>query len=281
MDLEAIWHAHKPFILKLIAGAVVFLGLMSARGSLEDSAARLASANASAQATLVDKAAQLEDAEGLEKGRAAALGERLEPALTRALLWRADSQFVLPEGEASPALFYASALSKAVGEVQRHAARWNARVPRGAAGLGLPEEVTDAAVPEALARADLARRVVSALLDAGVREVAAVDPQEARYEARQGDERSLRVLPLRVSFTAGPRQLDAALAAFQVEGAFLEVDRCELLRAEGPGGSLQVELSLLALDIVAQAPSEAVRGPARQASGASGGGRLRRFGRER
>lgn len=284
MDLEAIWQANRPFILQVMGGAAAFLLLMLARGSIESSAAQQARANASIQAALVDKAAQLEDAEGLEKGRADALSERLEPALTRALLWQPAAEFVLPAGEASPALFYASALSQAVSEVERHAARWNAQVPRGAAGLGLAEQVNDAAVPEALARADLARRLLLELLDAGVRQVSALSAGEARYEPRQGGG-FLRVLAARARFAADPAVLEAVLAAFAVEGSFLEVQSCELLRAGGSGPSLSAELTLAALSVVEQPPEGAVTASRSAGEGARGsggaGGRLRRFGRER
>ncbi len=283
MDLEALWQSNRPFILKVMGGAAAFLLLMFARGSVESSAAQQARANASIQAALVDKAAQLEDAEGLEKGRAEALSQRLEPALTRALLWEPAAEFVLPEGEASPALFYASALSKAVSDVERHASRWNAQVPRSAAALGLAEQVNHAAVPEALARADLARRLLLELLDAGVRQVSALSAGEARYEPREGGG-FLRVLSVRVRFAADPAMLDAALAAFAVEGSFLEVQGCELLRASGSGPSLSAELTLAALSVVEQPPEGAVAASRSAAEGARGdgaGGRLRRFGRER
>lgn len=281
MDFEAIWHTHRSFVIRVLAGAIAFLVLNGVRASLEASAGQAARRSANAQAALLDDVAALEGTEGLEKGRSVALADRLEPSLARGLLWRADAEFLLPEGDASPALFYASALAKAGSDVERRAARWNAQVPKGAAGLGLPEEVEPDGVPEALARADVVRRLVLALLDAGVRNLDTVAPEEIDYEER-GDGKYLRVLPVRVRFQADLGRVDRVLSGLWAEGSFLEVAGCELIRADGADGSLSAELTLQALSVVEQAPARAsARTGGRRGSGSRGGGRLRRFGRER
>ena len=68
MDLEAIWHTHKQFIMKVIGGAIVFLILLSFRSSIANDTTRTARTNASTESALKDKLGQLEGAEGLEKG---------------------------------------------------------------------------------------------------------------------------------------------------------------------------------------------------------------------
>lgn len=285
MDFEAVWQTHKPFILKVLGGALVFLVLAGVRGSLAESEAAQASKNRSQQAAIEDKIAQVKGKEGLEKGRAVALAETLEPALAQALFWTPSEGYLLPEGEGSPALFYDGARKSAVDRVQRHADRWNAQVPKGASGLGLREEVAAPEVVESLAWADLVHRVAIALLDAGVRRIDALEPRAARYEKRQGDEKFLRELPLGVSFEAKTELCGKALGAFQRQGSFLELRSCRLTRkGDDPGAPLTVEVELVALSLVDSLPQNAEAA----AQGGSGGGRptrgprrVRRFGRER
>ena len=238
MDFEAVWHQHKPFILKVMGGALVFLAVMGVRSSIANDTGTLVRTNASTESAVKDKIAQLEGAEGLEKGRAQALTDKLEPALLQALLWRPDAVYVLPEGEKSPVLFYTETLSKAVKEIERHAARWNAKIPQGADALGLPAEVGEAEVPEALARVGLIRRVLMKLLDAGVREVRSIDPDTAEYAEREADGRFLRQLPLTLVFEGHTELLAKVLGELQVEGSFLEVTGCRLSRDEEPEAPL-------------------------------------------
>lgn len=285
MDFEAIWQTHKPFILKVLGGTLMFLILAGARGSLAESAVSLAGKNRSQQAAIEDKIAQVKGKEGLEKGRAAALEESLEPALGQALYWSPVEGFTLPEGEGSPALFYDGARHGAVEKVKRHADRWNAQVPKGAAGLGLREEVTPPEVPEALAWADLVHRVAIKLLDAGVRRIDAVEPRAARYHKREGDAKFLRELPLALTFEAGTELAAKALETLQKPGVFLELRECRLTRkGDDPKAPLEVSVELIALSLVDALPQNA------EASAEAGGGgrrptrgprRVRRFGRER
>ena len=258
---------------------MTFLVLMGARGSMADSSTRLTKGNTSKELAFQDKKTQLEGAEGREKGRAKALEEKAEPALVNTLTWKTASGFTLPKGEKSPVLFYATALSKAIGDIERRADKSNAKVPRRAGELGLQTEVEDPVVEESLARADLVRGVVIRLLDAGVRDLSFVEPGDAVYQARQGDARFLRTVPIRVSFTATTQLLAKVLAKFQVQGAFLQVRGCRIARESSkPGSALVVELDLQALNIVASSP----RG-ASSSSAPSGGSRSgpRSFGRDR
>ena len=277
MDFEGLWQLHKRFILKVAGGALAFLVLLGVRSSIATGADRLARQNAQAQARVLDAASRLEGAEGLEKGRTAALAEELEPALLRELTWTLGDEYVLPPGEKSPALYYTTSLSKALSAVERHAARWNARVPRGASELGLQEQVDERVVDEALARLDVVRQLVTKLLDAGVRIVDSVRPGDAEYRPRRSDERALRVLPVRVVFRATTTHLAAVLAALQVEGSFLEVRACRLSRA---GEAADSTLEVGALNLVDRVP-EGARTEAKPEGGSSGLRRVRRFGRER
>ncbi|MCO5171033.1 MAG: hypothetical protein M9894_32315 [Planctomycetes bacterium] len=277
VDFEAIWHTHKRFILQVAGGALAFSVLLGWQGGIAAAATRAAKANAGQQAELQDDLAGLLGAEGLEKGRAAALAERLEPAVLDALLWRADEGFVLPKGEKAGAMFYSQAAGKAASDVARHAQTWNAQVPTTSQALGLVTEPDEARLPEALAQADLARRLVIRLLDAGVRNVTRVELPDASYVARDGERGFLRLLPARVTFRARTETLARALGELQVAGSFVEVLGCTVTRERGAGEPLLVELEVQALATVEQAPVAAV------SAGTPAGGRRgpRRFGRER
>ena len=279
MDLEAIWQTHKPFIVKVIAGAMTFLVLMGIRSSMANSTARTAKANTSKELAFQDKKTQLEGAEGLEKGRAKALEEKAEPALVEALMWRSAEAFTLPAKEKSPVLFYATALSKALRDIERRADKTNAKVPRRAGELGLHEGVEDPMVVEALARADLVRGVVIRLLDAGVTEITFVEPSDAAYRPRKGDERFLRTMRIRVAFVGTTRLLARVLNTFQVQGSFLQVRGCQIRReTKRSGASLVVDLDLQSLVIVDETP-RGVSAAQRREPVSRGG--TRNFGRDR
>jgi hypothetical protein len=282
MDLEAIWQSHKPFIIKVAGGAAVLLLLLGGRGSLADSAAKLAKGNASRELSFQDKRAALEGAEGREKGRAESLETDLEPAVLKSLMWEPSPKLVLPAGEGDPVLWYATALREATSDLQRRVERVNAKFPFRPADLGLQEGLEAPMVVEALAKVDLVRGVLVRLLEVGVMELVSVDPGDARYEPRQGDGRHLRTLPLRVVFQGDARLLADVLARFQVKGSFLQVTGCQVRRqGKQPGAGVVGELDLQALSGVDALPqgraSKAPSGGARRASG----GPPRSFGRER
>lgn len=282
VDFEEVWHLHKRFILQVAGGALSLSILLFWQQGIAGAAADLSKKNAGQQAELQDDMADLLGAEGLEKGRAEALGERLEPALLGALLWRPADGLVLPRGDKAPALFYSAAAGKAASDVAAHANRWNAQVPRTSQALGLPSEPEEARVPEALAQADLARRAVIGLLDAGVRTVSRVELLDPTYQAREGGVGFLRALPARLTFRARTETLAKALAELQVEGSFAEVTACRVVRRVDPAGGpdpLEVELELQALSLVEQAPVAAVSAGAGPRQGRRSG--LRRFGKER
>lgn len=279
IDLEAIWQTHKRFIVKVGVGALVFSFGLAWRSSVAAEAARLSKQNTDSQAALQDDLGRLEGAEGLEKGRAEALGAKLEPAILKALMWRAEPGYTLPAGEKSPELFYASAAAKAAGDVQQAAQRWNASVPQGSQGLGLAVDAGKDDVPEALAQADLHRRLALRLLDAGVRTITEFDAGDAAYEARDGAEGAVRELRATVQFQASTAMLAKALAELQVDGSFVEVVGCKVARPQGraPAGLLDIELEVQALSIIDKMPASSAKGatPAGRRAG------VRRFGKER
>lgn len=281
IDFEAIWHTHKRFILQVAGGALVFLVLLSWRQSVAAEAADLTKKNAGEQAELQDDVAGLINAEGLEKGRAEALEARLEPAVLEALLWRPEPGYTLPKGDKAPNIFYGDAADNAAKAVADHGARWNATVPKTAQELGLATQLEDARVPEGLAQADLVRRAVIRLLDAGVRTVSRVELPDPSYETREKG--FLRLTPVRLTFRARTETLARALAELQVEGSFVEVTGCTVTRSPDKAGAdpLLVELDLRALSIVDEAPTAATT----TAGGGSGARPTRRgprrFGRER
>lgn len=283
MDLEAIWQQHKRFILRVAAGALLFTVCLTWRSSVAAEAAALVRSNASLQGALLDDMARLENAEGLEKGRADALGAKLEPAVLRAIGWKLEPAYELPKGEKSPELFYASLAAKAATEVESAAARWNASVPKGSQGLGLQVEPNKARVNEALAQVDLHRRLAIKLLDAGVRTISKLDPQDPRYAPRDAGKGFVRQLPVRVSFQASAASLAKALAELQVEGSFVELLSCKVTVRPGKPGvaqaePLDVELEVQALSLVEAMPEGVASADAQPRGGRRG---PRRFGRER
>jgi len=286
MDFEAIWQTHKPFILKVLGGALVFLILAGVRNELAGIASAQANKNRSNRTAIEDKVAQVVGREGLEKGRADALAETLEPALAKALFWTPAEGYVLPSNEKSAALFYDNARHASLGKVKRHAARWNAKVPTGASGFGLREEITAPEVPEALAWADLVERVTTGLLDAGVRRIDTVEPRTARYSKREGDGKFVRELPLGVTFEATTELASKALEAFQAPGNFLELRECRLTRkGDDPKAPLEVQVEFVALFLVGAPPKNAEAVDTGASSGTRrptrGPRRVRRWGRER
>ena len=81
MDLEAFWQTHKKFVIKVAAGALVLLVGNGWQGSVQAEADRMVRQNASAQNDLINMIEALRGAEGLERGRAEALEQRLAPAI--------------------------------------------------------------------------------------------------------------------------------------------------------------------------------------------------------
>ena len=256
MDLEAIWQAHKPFIIKVGVGALVFLIVNAYQGSVLTQANALSNSAGSAESDLMALVEELQGAEGREKGRAENLDERLEPAVLDAILWRADQDLRLPEGENSPLLYYTKSLQTALSRIKQAAANWSADVPRDAKGLDLATEVAEHEVPEALAQIDVVQRLVQRLLDAGVRTVQGINLGDPRYSPLEGLGGHLRALPIDVDFEANTRVLARVLAEVQVAGSFLELTGCEIQR-EGKG-PVRVHLELQALSRV-DAPPEGAR----------------------
>jgi hypothetical protein len=274
VDLEALWQTHKRFVIKVAAGALMLLIGNGWQSSVQADADRLTRQNASAQGDLVSMIEALRGAEGLERGRAEALEKRLAPAIQEAILWRPDAAYALPPGDKSPALFYASAANKAVRKVEDAAAGFHADVPRDARGLGLPGEVAEGRVVEALAQVDVVERLVRALVHAGVRRVTTVQPGEVRYaslgapkaagkegegEAASPDAgRHLRLVTVRVGFTGSTLDLAKVLSEVETPGSFLEVVECQVEReSDKPGAAVQVTLDLQALSVVDQLPASA------------------------
>ena len=189
---------------------------------------------------------------------------------------------MLPAGDRSPRLFYTAAVTKAEDRVSDAASTWNAEVPRDAAGLGLPAEVDDSLVAEALARLDVSERVVRTLIDAGVRRVSAFSPQPVTYQSPAGLGGHLRAVPFEVTFAGGPEVLGKALKGLTEPGSFVEVLGCQIERVgEGPQAGVEVQLSAQALSLVDSIPEQATQ-QSTSASSRRGRRRGRRvFGKDR
>jgi hypothetical protein len=290
MDFEAIWHTHKPFIIKVAAGALIFLIGTAIQGSMMDTAEKLSNTNASRQAEVQAKIEQLKTAEALEQGRGNALQSQLQPAILEALEWKPAEGFVLPDGEAQPHLFYPRAVNTALREIEAardRALRLNPgaplTVPKSSQDLGLPQEVSEADVDEALAQLDVVRGVVVRLLDAGIRDVREVRPRDVAYQEQPGVGGYLRQVPLQIEFVGGSAELARALSEFQKTGSFLEVLACEVTRAgDRPEDPIVVSLEVQALTIVPSLPAgQTVKDDAGGGSRRGGRRRTRRFGRDR
>mgnify|MGYP001301028390 CR=1 FL=1 len=270
MDLEAFWQTHKRFVVKVAAGALVLLIGNGWQSSVQGEADKLLRGNLSAQGDLVSMIESLQGAEGLERGRAEALAQRLAPAIQEAILWKPDAAYQLPKADKSPALFYTSAASKAASKVGDAAATFHADVPRDTRGLGLPSEVEEGKVVEALAQVDVTERLVRMLIHAGVRRVGAVQPGEVRYaslgqgqpaegeEKPAGSGRHLRMVPVRVGFAGSALDLGKVLSEVQTPGSFLEVVECQVQReSDKPGAAVEITLDLQALSVVEELPASA------------------------
>ena len=257
MDLEAIWQTHKPFIVKVGAGALVFAILGWYQSSVTAGAQRLERTSVSLEGDLVGKLNDLEGAEGLEKGRNTALAKDLRPSVLGVVGWTGDSEFALPKGD-RPALFYAGAVQAAERRLLEAASTWNAEVPRNAQALGLPSEVEDAMVVETLARLDVSERVIRMLMDAGVRQVSGFVPQEVTYESPPGLGGHLRAIPFEVTFAGGPSVLGKVLRQLTEEGSFVEIVSCRVERTgDGPTAGVEVLLTAQALSLVDTIPEQA------------------------
>lgn len=282
MDFEAIWQAHKPFILKVGGGALAVLILTAWQSSVLSEAETLAATSDRSQGQLLDGVDALEGGQGedYELGREQAIAERLEPLILDAILWRPSDGFELPEDDSSPALFYATALEAARSRVAESAQTWAAAVPRDAAGLGLPVDVPEARVPEALAQADVVQRFVRDAIDAGVRIVREVRLAEVGYIELAGVGGFLREVPLTITFEGDTEVLAAVLAKAQAAGSFLEVLGCEVERSgDRPEDPVVVTLEVQALAIVDAMPeTRSAREDDRRRPSTR---RRRRFGRER
>ncbi|MCW8137681.1 MAG: hypothetical protein KIT58_02135 [Planctomycetota bacterium] len=104
VDFEAIWHTHKRFILQVAAGRWPSR-CCSAGGSIAAEATRMAKANAGQQAELQDDLGGPRR-RGLEKGRAAALGERLGAGRARRAPVAPRRGLRPAEGEKSGLIYY-------------------------------------------------------------------------------------------------------------------------------------------------------------------------------
>lgn len=268
MDLKAVWEEHKKFIVTTGSGALVFAIAASTITGMERSAEAQARTNANQQSELLRSIDGLQKQEAGEKGRKKSLEDTAAPAILKAITWTVDKDYLLAPDEKSPALVYPGHASTATDEVTRMADRTGIPIPRTAsthkADLMLEDSgsLEGPRAAEALARVDLARRVALALLDARVRKITQIHPSEASYTALEGSSGGfLRRLPVSVTFEAGTQELAHVLAAFQSEGAFLELGSLRTGRVKDSRpeeGRLEIDLELAALTVEKDAPAGSV-----------------------
>lgn len=264
MDLKDVWEVHKRFIVTTGSGALVFAIFASTITGMERSAEAMARTNANQQSELLRSIDALKKSESAEKGKKKSLEETAAPAILKALTWTVDKDYVLGAGEKNPAVIYADLASKATLEVTRVANNLGIKIQRNQAtqkaDLGLDESpnLEGPRASEALARIDLARRVMLALLEARVSRVAQVRPGEASYQALEGGGGFLRRIPVTIVFEGGTQELAKVLATFEAEGAFLELGSLRTARIKDSRpeeGRLEVDLELGALTVEKEAPA--------------------------
>jgi hypothetical protein len=208
-------------------------------------------------------------AEASEKGKKNALEETAAPAILKSIAWTVDKDYVLGADDKSQ-FKYGERLVAATSEVTKRSDTTGDCVPRNQstrkADLGLEDQpnLEGPRAPEALARVDVARRVVLAAMEAGARKVLQVKPGEATYQPLDGNAGFLRRIPVTVLFEGGTQELARLLATFEQEGTFLEVGSCRVGRAKDSRpeeGRLEIEVELAALTVEKQAPEGASEQP--------------------
>lgn len=191
------------------------------------------------------------------------LAGAIGPAARAAVEFTARPDFTLNEGD-SPSLVYLRVRDRVQGARRAELLRRNISCPED---LGLLLNPAEDRMREAIAVADLADRVLGALLEANVRQVEVFRPGEAEYvttgeaEGAEGskaaeDAPCVRRLPLRFAVAAPLGDVQALLVRFQRAGSCLEVAAARVSRlgtqaGAGPdGGLLRAELEVAALTLV-------------------------------
>ena len=245
MQITEIWYGHKRFILILGAGLALFLVLKAAIGRIEAMTERARVENDSVANEVEEDLSRLEGKDGVAKGLARLLTERLEPEVQKELAFEVREPFLLPKNEPNPYFYYANRLKAALSEIQDLARRRNLSYP---ANLGLPEKVEEKRTEEGLARVYVTREVCRDMISRGVEVIASVKQLGTEYIPLVGREECLRRIPLRLEIACPTEGLIRFLLGFQKAGRFLEV---EDIRLGGDGSeSLKVHLTLAALNIV-------------------------------
>jgi hypothetical protein len=268
---EDIWREHKRFIVAVAAGLVAFLGGLSIVSSIDAAARRVTRQNQAMEGEIRSISDQLVGREGFEGGVAVALEKEVGPATRAAVEFQPREAFALKEGD-SPFIVYRLAIEQ-VEKARSEAARRNIGCPED---LGFVKDPPEERVRVHIAGADLAERVLSALVAVGIRSIETFRPGEADYVAvadageRPGggggpapgaDEGTeaplLRRIPLRVVAVGGLDALETFLSGFQRGRSCLEVSALKIVRAQE--GLLRFDVELAALTLVPAAEAKAAK----------------------
>lgn len=293
-SLEDLWREHRRFAVSVAAALVVFFAGLSAVWSTDGAAQRIARRNREMEAEIRALSGAIAGREGREAGVAAALRERVGPALRASVELEARPAFSLEEG-ASPFIAYRQAIE--VVELSRaEALRRNIACPED---LGFVKDPPEERVRLHIASADLIERALSAAVAARVRAIESLRPADPEYvrlseeegaEAEEGSADAapwLRRLPVRLVARGTLDALELLLSRFQRPGSCLELSGLKVSRAAaGPateaaaegGAELRFELELGALALVPPGEAKAARAAApgaRRAAPVRPGGRLR------
>jgi hypothetical protein len=250
MDLTDLWQQHKKFIL---AVAAAFLVLLVGRGVLQNYfPVDEVRARATRTASDLRKAPEVPDSvvNDLQQ-EVDALKARYDE-LAGSMRFKPGDDFVLPPKEPNPSMFFFNRLRELQRALVDAAARQDIRVPEG---LGLKELTpTDPdEIRRTLRALNMIQDVLIQAITSGVRRIETIHIEEAP-KGRSRTTGFVRDLRLDFAIVGGERSIRGLLAGL-VDGAargsapFVAVDKARIRPVKGEEGSLELTLSLAALEI--------------------------------
>ena len=269
---EDIWREHQRFILSAAVGLVAFFGGLSLVWSIDDKVRVVAKQNKETEREIRDAAVDISGREGFEAGVAQALDRDVGPATRAAVEFQPRAAFALKEGD-SPFIVYRQAIEE-VEKARGEALRRNISCPED---LGFVKDPPEDRVRIHIAGADLAERVLGALVAVGVKGIESFRPGDADYvRAVEEPEPSkdapappaeggaavpeapmLRRLPLRVVGLGSVDALELFLSGFQRTGSCLELSALRTVRAGE--GLVRFDVEVAALTLVPAAEAKAAK----------------------
>jgi hypothetical protein len=285
---EDIWREHKRFIVSVGAGLIAFFGGLLLVSSVDEKTKAARKQINTSEADIRTAVGELAGREGSEAGVAIALDKEVGPAIKAAVEFQPRPAFTLKEGD--PLLVYRQAIEE-VEKARAEALRRNISCPED---LGFVKDPPEDRVRVHVIGADLAERVLGALVAVGVKSIEAFRPGEVDYvrtvdepepgkegapqppagaAAAEGSEPDmLRRIPLRFTAVGPVDALERFLSSFQIAKSALELAAFRVSRAGE--GLVRFEVEVAALALVPAAEAKAAKSA--QSGGRRGG--LQRLG---